>query len=319
MPTYDASISRDVSNDPLVPTPVSAEIIQELPKSSAALRLFRTVPMSTKTSRQPVLSTLPSAYWVSGDTGLKQTTSADWDNVTLTAEELAVIVPVPEAYLDDAQVPIWSEVRPLIAQAFAKALDGAVFFGTNAPTSFGTSVYNHAMAAGNVKVKNAGSTTLYANLTGAGQAVAEDGFAIRGWAAEPGFQWQLLGLESATEKLPVFQPPQGGFPDTMPGSLFGYPFVEVDNGGWDATEAHIIGGDFSKAIIGLRQDISFKVFTEGVISDGDGAVVLNLMQQDSVALRAVMRTGYALARPVTTLASSGHSPFYVIQKSTANS
>ena len=34
--------------------------------------------MSAKFKKQPVLSALPVAYFVNGDTGLKQTTEAAW-------------------------------------------------------------------------------------------------------------------------------------------------------------------------------------------------------------------------------------------------
>jgi HK97 family phage major capsid protein len=317
---YNTGITRDGSNDPLVPTPVSAQIIQELPQSSAALRLCRTVPLSTKSSRTPVLSALPTAYWVTGDTGLKQTSSQDWSNVDLVAEELAVIVPVPEAYLDDAQVPVWDEVRPRIAEAFGAALDAAVFFGTNKPGTFGTAIYPHTLATGNVVVRGASSTVLSQNIAAAGEAVALDGFAINGFVARPGFGWNLIGQVSATEKMPIFSYGDG-LPSGRPSTLYGQPYFEALNGAWDASEAELIGGDFSKAIIGLRQDLTFKVFTEGVISDDEGAVVLNLMQQDSVALRAVMRVAYALANPVTVLNGTAgtRSPFYTIQATTANS
>jgi hypothetical protein len=71
----------------------------------------------------------------------------------------------------------------------------------------------------------------------------------------------------------------------------------------------------------MRQDITWKVFTEGVISDGDGKVVLNLMQQDSVALRVTMRLAYATSNPVTALNASSVTrfPFGAVQASTAGS
>ena len=319
MPTYNTALSRDVSDDPLVPEQIVAQVIQEMPKSSAVLSLARNVPMSTKSSRQPVLSVLPTAYWVTGDTGLKQTSTADWENVTLTAEELAVIVPIPEAYLDDSQVPVWDQVQPLLAQAFAAKLDAAALFGTDAPASFPSlGVYGQTLAAGNVIVRGAGSTTLAENIAGAGEAVAGDGYAVNGFASRPGFAWNLVGQN--VSGVPIYQPAQGGLPSGLPGSLYGYPFKEVVAGGWDSGEAELIAGDWTKAVVGIRQDLTFKVFTEGVITDADGVVVLNLMQQDSVALRAVMRVGFALARPVTALNSTAtRSPFYSIQATTANS
>ena len=50
--TYNDIISRAGSgSDPLVPEPVSTAVIQELPRASAALSLFQSVPLSTKTER----------------------------------------------------------------------------------------------------------------------------------------------------------------------------------------------------------------------------------------------------------------------------
>ena len=62
----------------LIPEQISNEILVNLNTESAALSLFRKVPMSTAQTRMPVLAALPTAYFVSGDTGLKQTTEVDW-------------------------------------------------------------------------------------------------------------------------------------------------------------------------------------------------------------------------------------------------
>jgi HK97 family phage major capsid protein len=125
-----------------------------------------------------------------------------------------------------------------------------------------------------------------------------------------------VGLRS-TDGIPIYQPDlqNGGG-----GNLYGYPLSEVVNGSWDADEAELIAGDWSKAIIGMRQDITWKMFDQGVISDAGGAVVLNLMQQDSVALRVTMRVAYATSNPVTTLNTNANTrfPFGAIQASTAD-
>ena len=150
MPTYNAMIARDATDDPLVPTPVSAQILQEMPTQSAILQRSRRVQLATKTQRQPVLDVLPVAYFVGGgDTGMKQTSSLDWKNVDLITEELACIVPIPEAYLDDAQVPIWDEVRPRLTEALGKLVDAACLFGVDRPATWSTDIYTAAVAAGN--------------------------------------------------------------------------------------------------------------------------------------------------------------------------
>ena len=101
MPTYDSQISR-AESQALIPEDVSHEILQAISRQSFVLQLATRLPdMPTKTRRLPVLSVLPTAYFVSGDTGLKPTTEVNWSNRYITAEEIAVIVPVPNVVLDD--------------------------------------------------------------------------------------------------------------------------------------------------------------------------------------------------------------------------
>src|SRR5215469_6423829 len=82
--------------------------------SSAALQAFPTVNMGTKLIHMPVLATLPTAGWVTeGPTdplAVKPTSDVTWQDLTLVAEEIAVIIPVPEAVLDDATVDVITEI-----------------------------------------------------------------------------------------------------------------------------------------------------------------------------------------------------------------
>ena len=308
---FNLQISRDAGTDALVPEQYVAEVIQEMPRSSALLSLARTVPMSTKTYRQPVLSLLPRAYWVTGDTGLKQTDRQDWENKTLTAEELAVIIPIPEAYLDDAAIDVWGEVRPRLAEAFGQAIDLAGLFGIDKPAGWTDSaVADHAVAAGNVVLGGAG-TDLAQDVADLALKVEEDGFDVNGFANAPGFRWRLIRLRSA-DGIPIYAPPAGD----QPASLYGEPLFPVMNGGWPSNEGHLLLGDWTKAVIGIRQELTMRVFTEGVISDDSGNVILNLMQQDAVALRAVMRVGYALANPATRINPNAttRSPFGLLAR-----
>lgn len=303
MPTYNSIISSDASDDPLIPSPVSAEIIKELPQGSAVLQLARKARMSTKSQRQPVLSVLPEAYFVSGDTGLKQTSSQDWENLELVAEELAVIVPIPENYLSDSQVPIWDEVRPEIVAAFGRKIDLATLFGVSKPSTWGPAIVPEVQAHGNV-VTEGENDDLAVDIAETARKVAADGFGVNGFASGATLDWRLVGLRSA-DGIPIYSAPR----ESVPGSIYGRQLGSITNGAWDDTRATLIAGDWTKAIVGLRQDISFRVFTEGVISDADGKVVLNLMQQDSVALRATMRLGWQVANPITPMNTDAQTRF----------
>ena len=105
--------------------------------------------MSRKQKRLPILDRKPLAYWVNGDTGLKQTTDLKWDNIYLNAEELAVLVPISDMVADDADYDLWGLVKPQVTEAIGAAVDAAVLFGTNKPTLWPDGVLVAATAAGN--------------------------------------------------------------------------------------------------------------------------------------------------------------------------
>lgn len=319
MPTYNTAVLRTgtlgTDTDPLVPEPLVADVIKEATKLSAVLSQVRTVRMASGTSRQPVLSTKPIAYWGSGDTGLAQTTNQDWENVELVAEPLTAIVRVPKAYMDDSLFDIWDEVRPELAEAIAKKIDAACIFGTDAPSTFGNSIFEAADAVGN-SVMQGTYDDLGADVAALGKIIKQQGYAVSGFFAEPGFDFDLYGIRSA-DGMPIYQPLQ----DAPGGRLLGRAVSEVENGAWGPTEsvsAKLIAGDWSKCQLGIRQDITFEVSDQAVISDGNGAIVANLWQSNQVAIKFYARYAWATANPVTALEDSAleRSPFGFITPGT---
>ena len=54
-------------------------------------------------------------------------------------------------------------------------------------------------------------------------------------------------------------------------------------------------------------------FNTGVISDEDGKVVQNLLQEDKVAVRVTFRAGYFLARPPTDAEVANPCPVAIVK------
>ena len=79
------------------------------------------------------------------------------------------------------------------------------------------------------------------------------------------------------------------------------PITYVANGvlpaGPPATLAVV--GDFGLAVLGVRQDMTYELLDQAVITDDTGKVIFNLAQQDMLALRVVFRAAFATAAPVT--------------------
>ena len=103
----DATIIDRSGADSLIPVQEANEIIQGTITQSAVLSRGRKLAnMTSKQYKVPVLDMLPIAYFVNGDTGQKKTTKQAWDKKFIVAEEIAVIVPIPESVLDDSEYDI---------------------------------------------------------------------------------------------------------------------------------------------------------------------------------------------------------------------
>lgn len=305
---YDDVITR-AETAALIPEDAANAIIQELPAQSVALAMFRRATMARGQQRMPVLAALPVAYWVNGDTGLKQTSQQAWANKYLDAEELAAIVPIPENVLDDTSFDVWGEIRPRLVEAVGAALDAAVLFGTNKPASWPNDIVAGAVAASQAYNSGSVGTNDLAeeiNLTmGFGEA---KGFPVNGFVAELAMKSALRGLRDEQGGLLFLPSMQAG----TPGTLYGEAIRYSENGAWDAAKARLITGDFRQGIIGVRKDLTYKVLDQAVIQDETGAIIYNLAQQDMVALRVTARFAWQVPNPVTRISGSGY-PFSVLQ------
>lgn len=291
--SYDNIISR-TDAAATIPEEVSRALIKSLDSESAALSAFTRVPVGVAQVRMPVMSALPIAYWVSGDTGLKQTTEVNWANKFLNIEELATIVPIPENVLDDSDFDIWGEVEPLLKQAMGRALDAAVFFGVNAPATFPLNVVAAAVAAGNVVARGTSSAALggvagdLSNLFGLLEA---DGYDVSDVIANTTYKGRLRNARNVDgDRLDEVS--QTNVYD----AAVTYPL----RGQWPAglNAAELLALDRSHFVLGVRQDITMKILDQSVIQDNTGAIIYNLGQQDMVAARVKFRVGWQVSNAI---------------------
>lgn len=290
---YNAVTSR-TDSQALIPEDVSTDLIRRMTTESAVLQQFRHVPVARNQQRMPVLSALPVAYFVTGDTGLKQTTEMAWDNKYLNIEEIATILPVPDNVVADIDVNVWDEAQPYLVEAVGRALDGAVYFGTNTPSSWPTSIQAAITAAGNNITEGtaAASGGYMADVDLAYAKVEEDGFDVSGFTAAKSARGKfraarnslgdrldagrLSGDLKELDGLPISYAMPGMFPGTT-----GTP--------------RLFAIDGSQFVVGVRSDITLKILDQAVIQDNTGAIIYNLAQQDMTALRLTFRVGWQVA------------------------
>lgn len=297
-------ISRS-NAETLIDEQVSREIIEGAIKQSKAMTMFRRLPnMTSNKTKMRVLDSLPLVYWQGSDNARKKLTKMAWDKKYITAEEMAVIVPIPENVLDDADYDIWAEVKPRIEEAMGKKFDQAVFTGDDKPAGFRADLLTSAL--------NAGATvsplsTLYLSIDKAMSYVEESGYNVSG----------VLGGMNVKSAFRTMldnngQPIKGTEIDSLAKAY-------VDNGAWDKSKAQMLVGDFNQAVYSIRQDITFKVLDQAVIQDpSSGEILYNLAQDDMVALRVTMRLGWEIPNPINSLQpdEAVRFPFAVILPAT---
>ena len=289
----------------LIEEGVVAEIFKHVAEKSQAMQLLtRLGNMSSNRTNLRVESELPLAYWQATSTSHKKITKAAWENVYITAEELAVIVPIAEADLRDADFDILAQVQPKIEEAMANLIDTAIFFGNdtdgNKPASFPEGIVVQALKAGHLLAQ--GSNTFYKAVSDAMGEVEGDGFDVTGLVGGPAVKKYFRDMVDSTGQLIVGD------------EISALPRAIIRNGAWKSSNKVVVG-DFKQAVYSIRQDIEVKLLTEGVIQDPSSKeIVYNLAQQDMVALRVTFRMGWALPNPVNRLDpdKAARLPFAVV-------
>ncbi len=312
-------------NTLLLPDEVSETILRGAAEASLIQRYARSRPMTANTVKLTEAEiTGANVFWV-GEGQRKQTDSPALTKLTWTmnAAELAVIIPIDENVQEDASVDLFELYKPNIETAIAQKLDAATLFGTDFPTAWGTaqSIMETLIVAGHQFQEDgsptdaelldliAGTGATPGTPTGAMEAIEEDEYEATGFLARSGFKSRIRGLKDADNRYIFGDAVQAGVPAT----LFGVPVDFAKSDVWVNADAHMIVGDWDQAILGTRQGVRYKVFDQGVITDGAGNVVYSLMENDMVALRVTARYGFKIIADDTadgeTLASGELFPF----------
>lgn len=274
---------------------VAPNVIAATTKRSVVLQALPTVPMGSATLRMPVLAALPTAAFLTADQAVKPQSEAAWDKKLLTAEEVAVIVPISETVIADASWDVVGTVTDLIAQEFGRVIDAAILFGTGAPASFPAGgLFGVANTAGQTVAATGDVADDFNNLLGELEDAGWDPTDIFGARS---LKRALRGLTDGNG-TPIYSPTAGAVNvQSLYGVSLSYPL------GWDPTKADAITVDDRGVVIGLRQDLTIKVLDQATLT-GFG----NLAEKDSIAVRAVMRLGWQVANPVSLEAGARTYP-----------
>ena len=304
----------------LVPQATSSEIMKEVPQQSAALKLGKKLQnMPTGVEKMPVLSMLPTAYFVngkpddeSGKKGLRETARMEWEDKFIYAEEISCIVPIENKYLEDSTFDIWAEVKESVPEAFGLVIDGAVFYGTNKPSTWPNGIVTDAVSKSMAVTM---TSDLYGNLLGKNGVISlveKQGYMPSAHVAHLSMRGELRDVKDDLNR-PLFASSMqnvGGY--TLDGAPIDFPL----NGSIDDSKSLLITGAWNKLVYSFRRDLYWKVLTEATIFDPTTKELLYaLAQQNMTALMFTMRLGWQIPNPVNRINSNKNTryPFAVLK------
>ena len=169
-----------------------------------------------------------------------------------------------------------------------------VFNGGNpkAPQEWPEGLIAQAVAVGNAVTLGSG-IDLLDDINSALGKLEDLEYDVTGIAAQKLLRAKFRGLRDNNSNF-LFQSPTSGN-DQNP---FGIPIHYAGRGVWDRANALAVMGEWDNAVYAVREDITFEIFREGVVSNDEGKILYNLMQQNMVALRVEMRLGWQVVNPI---------------------
>ena len=255
----------------LVPAPLATEIWRVLPDISVMRRIARTMPMTSHTLALNSLTARPQSYWIS-EYASKTTTSAEFSQVTLTANKLVALLPITHELIADANIDIVRFIIDLFAEEIGRTEDKAFFTGsgTGQPRGINQETLTNQSAGASLDFDD-----MIDLIDLVPQAVSQASSAA------------FVGNRFVKRLLRKIKDNDGGYiwrngagrvsgqVERLPDTVYGYPFYEQN----DLSQDELYFGDWNYYIIGDRQQITVSTTDEG----GDA------WRRDATEIKAVER------------------------------
>lgn len=283
------SLTSDTATEgsEMVPTYVASEILRIAGANGLARRYGRIWPMQGANVSVPTADSV-SAYRLSGD-GVKITSSQPTTGaLSLASKTVGVLVPVSRKLLENATVGVVDMIVQLAGEAFAKLEDEWAIKGLGA----GEGIFQTVGVPG---------VTLGSGLTDYSDVEPEDLLDAIDQVDEnvsaDRLRWVLSRsvLNALRKKRAVVgSDSQGflfqGFGQSMPATMWDIPYslspVMPKTSDESQAGKKFMGlVDFSNLIVGDDQNYTMELSNQATITDTDGNTLINLFEQNMVAIK----------------------------------
>lgn len=271
-----------------IPEDKSYEVVANVYEDSALLQLADVRQMTAAVQDVVTASnfTFPAGMSNVPEASAKPVADGSLASYQLVAQKMAVFVIVSDELLAESAIDIISFYQDALTQQFAKLID---VHGLTGGGPFGTeNLAAAATAAGGAHVQAftgtiASPTGVPAAFAGSMGAIEADDFVPNGFLSARSVKGILRQLNDTTGRPLYLDSLTADTPD----QIYGEPIYYLGRGVFPtgASALRAIAGDFSQFIIGIRDELSFSLHSEGTIG------TTNLLENNLTALRAEMRLG----------------------------
>lgn len=272
----------------------------EVRKRSVVQQATRQVPLGFQGASVPVITSKPSASWVS-EGNQKPATKGAMTLKTISPKKIAAIAVVSAEVVRANPGNYVNIFREDIAEAFALSFDSAALHGTSTP--FGASNYigatTKSVGIGTATQTNGG---IFADINSGLSLLVNDGRRLNGFALdatlEPDFN---TAVDNTGRPIFVDSPLVDNAGPIRAGRLLGRPaFIGEDISdaipGTPSTEYAVgFAGDWTKSVWGVVGGITYDVSTQASVTI-NGSLV-SLFENNLVAIRAEAEYGWLCNDP----------------------
>ena len=261
-----------------LPSVLVDTVIQGITENSAVMSLANRMVIPGSGVTMNVITGDPTPAWTVESTE-KTVSKPTFANKVMQPYKLAVIVPFSDQFRRD-EGALYDAIVARVPNALAKYFDQTVLFGDNNP---GTN-FDNLSTANAIDVQ----ADPYGGLVSAITAIAGEGGNANGIVMSPQGNGIVMSARyDSGAGEPVFPGYSAGQP------LFGIPTL-TRSAAYKAgsSAANTVGfiGDWSKAYVGVVEDIKVEYSNQATLNDGTNTI--NLWQRNMFALRCEMEVGF---------------------------
>jgi len=290
--TKDLDTATAESGEEIVPEYFGSEVLRIAGKYGVARNNARVITLPGKTFSLPTMGSVV-AYRTDEKNAIVASSPAT-GQLVFTAKKLAAMVIVTTELIEDANIDILNYLAALCGEAVAKKEDEWAFLGLAGTEGIfrNATCKVYTLGSGDVRFDNVSFDDIAGAMALLDDSVVDNAVVAGSWSV-----FNALRIIKDENKNYIYQNPGAGMPNT----IWGLPFVKstvfpkTTQVTSQADQPFMAIYDPRYLMIGDRRSLTLEFSKEATVHSSEGDTLINLFEQDMVAIKVTERLDIQLA------------------------